>query len=254
MNNKVYIVGYGDVGKAIAECAAEAGYNVKIHDPDKGYIIFEDEGIPLVIHICFPYSKSFVSQVSVILDICKPRLTIIESTVPPQVFDTLFELDYAIVHSPVRGSHPDLFEDLHKMPKFVSGEHRDLCEEYYSKWKIPYEIGGNAKELAAGKILSVNWYGMEIAFAQMIKRYCENNGLDFWSVYTAFQMSMDVGCVYLYDDIKERAYAEEMIPRPVMYASKIKGHCVMQDIALAKENGIGNKKLWDFIEEENDKI
>jgi len=72
---KVGILGYGEVGKAIAKFYN----NPKIKDIDR------DDGLKGVdiLHVCIPYSDKFADIVKKEIKNIKPKLTMIHSTVAP---------------------------------------------------------------------------------------------------------------------------------------------------------------------------
>jgi len=71
----VGILGYGEIGKAIAEFYE----NPKIKDLDRDDGL---EGID-VLHVCIPWSEQFPEIVAKEIEQTHPGVTIIHSTVPP---------------------------------------------------------------------------------------------------------------------------------------------------------------------------
>ena len=80
MRKKIGILGYGEIGRAIAKFYGSAGSpQAKIKDLNK------DDGLRGIdiLHICIPYSKNFVNIVSKEIKKIKPKLAIIHSTIAP---------------------------------------------------------------------------------------------------------------------------------------------------------------------------
>ena len=83
--NKVGILGYGEVGKAIAKFYQNSyarkrfGRQIKIKELKK------DDGLKGVeiLHICIPWNNNFIKTVKKEIKEIKPKLTIIHSTVAP---------------------------------------------------------------------------------------------------------------------------------------------------------------------------
>ena len=73
--NKIGILGYGEVGRAIAKFYK----NPRIKDLNR------DDGLKGVeiLHVCIPWSRNFVKVVKKEIKEIKPKLTIIHSTIAP---------------------------------------------------------------------------------------------------------------------------------------------------------------------------
>lgn len=273
---KILIVGKGNVGEGI-------GYFIsknKIHiieyiDPFKE-IYPSKEFKPEIIHICFVFDNSFYEDLLNIINKYRSDLKfiIIESTVPPLLITSIEESininktqkPIFVFHSPIRGSSPDIIDGLKNHKKYICIVKNQLekmpiddeiiLTNYFHSWlpldTMSYITNVSAESIAAGKILSVNWYGMEIAYSQMVKRYCEKNDLDFDIVYKEFMRTTKVGREY--EMVNDRAISKENIERPICYPGEIKGHCVMDNIDIALNYDIGDKMLWEWIKKNNDWI
>ena len=106
--SKIGILGYGEVGQAIAKFYK----NPLIKDLNK------DDGLNGVeiLHICFPWSNNFVKIVKKEIKKIKPKLTIIHSTIAP---GTTKKIGGMVVHSPIRGMHPRLFKGIKTFVKYI---------------------------------------------------------------------------------------------------------------------------------------
>ena len=101
------IIGKGEVGNALFRILG-------------GWVIDKNELGTMgfdIIHICFPYSDEFESEVRRYQDYYKPKYTIIHSTVP---VGTSRKLN--AIHSPIRGIHPNLDAGIRTFVKFIGGK------------------------------------------------------------------------------------------------------------------------------------
>ena len=115
---KIGILGYGEVGKALAELCTNPA--IKDLNRDDGLAGIE------VLHVCIPYKEKFVGIVVQEVTTHTPALTIIHSTVAPHTTRTIQHLvprNCYVVHSPVRGVHPNLAKSLLTFTKFVGSDY-----------------------------------------------------------------------------------------------------------------------------------
>src|SRR3990167_4052246 len=111
--SNVGILGYGEVGQAIAKFFAKP----KVKDLKR-----KDDftGID-VLHVCIPWSKSFVDIVKGEIRAYKPKLVIVHATVIP---GTTKKIGKLAVHSPVRGTHPKLYRGVRTFVKYIGADDR----------------------------------------------------------------------------------------------------------------------------------
>src|SRR5262245_43972888 len=109
MHSTVVIVGLGEVGKPLLEIM-KSRYQTFGVDMNQPASISRCD----VMHICFPFlSGEFVGQVVEYIDQNRPALTVINSTVAPGTTRSIaVESRTAVVHSPVRGKHARMQEEL----------------------------------------------------------------------------------------------------------------------------------------------
>src|SRR3989344_9033536 len=107
----VGILWNGEVGQAIAKFFVRP----KIKDLKR-----KDDftGID-VLHVCIPWGKSFVDTVKEEMWAFKPKLVIIHSTVIP---GTTKKIGKLAVHSPVRGTHPNLYKGIRTFVKYIGAD------------------------------------------------------------------------------------------------------------------------------------
>ena len=221
---KIGILGYGEIGKAVAKF---------YKDPliaDRNICNLE-EGMH-ILHVCIPYSKEFKK---VILDYNKkynPKSIVIHSTVEVGTTKELNKkLDNKVVHSPVRGVHPDLFPAIKTFIKYIGYEDKRLAEKIQYHFKeigIKSEIVEDSRTTELGKLVSTTYYGIVISFTDYIDRLCQKNKLSFKEVLTDFNESYNLGYMEL---------NMMNVMRPTLYPpkGKIGGHCVRPNAKILKK-------------------
>src|SRR5574343_2013939 len=118
MKTKHLIIGMGKVGKALSKFIMKDTLEQEVFELDKDIPTFQETNFD-IIHICFPYSDSFVNNVHTYLDEYDWDVVIIHSTVYPGTSDAIqkiFPLKL-VVYSPIRGQHNSLEEDIEKYSK-----------------------------------------------------------------------------------------------------------------------------------------
>lgn len=215
------IIGFGQIGKAIAKFYT----NPKIKDLNR------DDGLKGVdvLNICIPYSENFVKEVKKEIETIKPKLTIIHSTVEP---GTTKKIGGMVVHSPVRGIHPDLFVGINKMVKYIGADMLEagvMAEEHIRSLGIKPKAFGPSIITELGKILDTTYYGLCIAWHGEMKKVCDKLKVDFSQAVTDFNKTYNEGYIKL---------GKENVVRPVLYPpreDKIGRHCVIQNTKILKK-------------------
>jgi UDP-N-acetyl-D-mannosaminuronate dehydrogenase len=213
MHSTVVIVGLGEVGKPLLEIMKRRyqTFGVDINQP-----------APVsqcnVMHICFPFqNRNFVGQVVEYIHQYRPALTVINSTVAPGTTRSIaVESGTAVVNSPVRGKHARMQEELLHYTKFVGALDPRSGQRAVEHFEA---IGMKAKLLASpeaseiAKLTETTYFGLLIAWAQEVERYCAKLGANYDEV------------VSFYDEIK-------FFPPVKYFPGEIGGHCVMPNIDI----------------------
>ena len=114
---KIVVVGLGEVGKPLFELASRHHEVIGIDiDPPKQRVDKVD-----VLHICFPFEiKDFIGETARYIELFKPAVTIINSTVGVGTTRAIAQrTGTPVVNSPVRGKHVRMLEELQHYTKFV---------------------------------------------------------------------------------------------------------------------------------------
>ena len=229
----VLVVGLGEVGKPLLDILSRRYRAVGI---DIKYPAQRMERAD-VMHICYPFEVSdFVGETVRYIDNYKPGLTIINSTVGVGTTRQIAACTSAdVVHSPVRGKHAHMQEEMHYYTKFIGaldcGAAQKAARHFESAgFKAKILSSPEATELA--KLSETTYFGMMIAWAQEVERYADQTGAS-------------------YDEIVS-FYEEIGFFPPVKYTpGVIGGHCVMPNIELLRT--MDDSQILNAIKSSNSK-
>lgn len=217
------IIGYGEIGQAIEQVYMKNYMRPRILD------LHRDDGLMNCdfLHICIPHSDEFDSIVQDYLDTLSPDITIIHSTVAPGTCEKL-GMDYRIVHSPVRGVHPNLFEGVMTFNKVVAGNSAHKVAQHFEQLGMTTSIYDNSTTSEVAKLLSTTYYGVCIAFHDYARKVCEATGANFEQAMTEWNKDYNAGYTEL---------GMDHVVRPVLYPPEgsIGGHCVTPNTEILKE-------------------
>ena len=213
MNSTVVVVGLGEVGKPLLEVMKDSyrtfGVDINLPAP-----VSQCD----VMHICFPFQgDKFVRQVVEYIHQYRAALTVINSTVAPGTTRSIaVESGTAVVNSPVRGKHVRMQEELLHYTKFVGAldpRSGQRAVEHFegSGMKAKLLASPEASEIA--KLTETTYFGLLIAWAQEIQRYCVKLGVNYDEV------------VSFYEEIR-------FFPPVKYFPGEIGGHCVMPNIDI----------------------
>jgi len=216
----VGILGYGEVGQAIAKFYRKP----KIKDLNRNDGL---KGVE-ILHVCIPDSEKFISIVKKEIKKIKPKLTIIHSTV---TLGTTKKIGGNVVHSPIRGVHPKLYEGLKTFVKYIGTDNQKagrMAKKHLESLGIKTRVFTPSATTELGKLLDTAYYGLCIAFHGEIKKMCDKFHLDFDQVATDFNQTYNEGYQKL---------GLKNVIRPVLYPPKpsIDGHCIVSNAKILKK-------------------
>lgn len=207
---KHLVVGNGEIGSALFEILRNGDVDVKIRDVDP--VSWTGD----VLHVCFPYSEDFVPWVQQYQQEHETDLVIVHSTVPVGTCDP-----HGWVHSPVTGRHPRLATSILTFTKRFGGERaKEAAALFWAIGVLNVAVYPRAAETEAGKLWELVQFGLQVRICQQIKQWCDDQGLDFDSVYTDPAKHYNGGY---------RAFRDFQYLRPVLepMMGPIGGHCVV---------------------------
>src|SRR6267143_3858769 len=122
MAQTVVVLGLGEVGKPLLEIL-QGRYQTFGVDIDLPAPVARCD----VMHVCFPFQNDrFVKQVLEYIRQYKPALAVINSTVAPGTTRRVgVESGADVVHSPVRGKHARMREEMLHYTKFIGALDRE---------------------------------------------------------------------------------------------------------------------------------
>jgi UDP-N-acetyl-D-mannosaminuronate dehydrogenase len=211
---KVVVVGLGEVGRPLFELASRhhEAIGVDIEPPKQ-----RTENVD-VLHICIPFEiKDFIGETARYIDLFKPAVVIINSTVGVGTTRAIAErTGTPVVNSPVRGKHVRMLEELQHYTKFVGATDpasAKLAAEHFESMGLKTKILSAPEATELAKLTETTYFGLMIAWAQELERYCDRINQDYAEV-TSF-----------YDEIK-------FFPPVKYFPGVIGGHCVMPNIEI----------------------
>jgi len=213
---KSIILGAGQVGKSLYNVLKETYKDTLIQDKE-----IEHFGEFDIIHICFPYSKTFIDDVKDYQTIYRPKYTVIHSTVP---VGTTRQLQ--AFHSPVRGIHPHLEKSLKVFVKYLAPKDKEL-KKYFEKAGIKIKLIEKPEDTEALKIWSTTLYGWNIVFEKEVYKWCKENGCDFNIVYRDANKTYNEG----YEKLGYPQYKKYILKET---PGSIGGSCVIPNCRLLK--------------------
>jgi len=229
VEEKVLVVGLGEVGlplyKLLRECGKFMVYGLDINEARMSSI--EQKGVPDkvdVIHICIPCfnQDEFANLVVGYAKRFKPKLLIVNSTVPPGTTQKIHELYGCLVaHSPVRGVHKSLEHmkwELKRWTKYVGGvnvEAGEVACEHFRTAGFKPKVLKSCLETELAKLFETTYRAWMIACFQEMHRISKCFEADFNDVVD-----------FLEDTHRVR------FDRPVMFPGVIGGHCLIPNIEL----------------------
>lgn len=232
-NKTVLVVGLGEVGKPLLAILSQRYQAVGI---DIRGAVDQIEHAD-VMHICYPFEiYDFVGETVRYIGRYKPTLTIINSTVGVGTTRKIAAVANAdVVHSPVRGKHAHMQDEMISYTKFIgaldSTAAHDAARHFEcSGFKTRILSSPEATEL--GKLAETTYFGMMIAWAQEVERYCDRTGTNYNEV------------ISLFDEIK-------FFPPVKYFSGIIGGHCVMRNIEILSR--VDRSALLRTIQDSNEK-
>ncbi|MDP1689897.1 MAG: hypothetical protein Q8L52_01695 [bacterium] len=224
MENKssanVGILGNGEIGSSLSKFFE----NPKIKDLNR------DDGLlgVEVLHICIPWSDNFIEIARKEIKEANPKLTIIHATVAP---GTVKNIGGMVVHSPVRGVHPNLYEGIKTFVKYIGADSEDaakMAEDHLNSLGIKTKTFYPSITTELGKILDTTYYGIVIAWHGEMKEICDKFGVDFEKAVTDFNKTYNEGYTKL---------DKKNVIRPVFYPPQFgkPKHCIVPNATILEK-------------------
>ncbi len=179
----------------------------------------------IIMHVCIPYvsAEGFYASVYNYITRYLPKYVIVYSTVLPGTCD---RLGSHVVHSPVEGRHPNLIGGFKTFRRLVGGKCSKEVGELFRGWGMNDVVTfEDAKVTELGKILSTERYGINLVFASIEEKICNQFGVKFEDVVLTYQKMYNDG----YKKMGEERFIQPTLTAP---EGKIGGHCVVNNSIL----------------------
>jgi len=233
MNGMAVVVGLGEVGEPLLRLIERERQPVVGIDIETDS--FPQRGSVDVMHICFPFQvDDFVSEAKRYIDLIAPELTVVNSTVPVGTTRAIQdETGARLAYSPIRGKHSAMLDQLTHYVKFVGADDRATATQaadHFASLGMQTKIVDSPETAELAKLTETTYFGLLIAWAQTVDRWCAQTGADYDQV------------VSFYDEVS-------FFPRVKYFPGVIGGHCVMPNIELLAQ--IFESEFLDAIRSSN---
>lgn len=230
MKETVLVVGLGDVGCSLFELIKESGrFVVYGFDADESRMRSAGQkGLPRkvdVMHICIPCFNrdAFVDDVVGYAKRIKPKIIIINSTVPPGTTAELYKRisGSLVAHSPIRGVYKSLEYmrwELKRWTKYVGGataEAAEAARKHFEELDLKTKVLRSCLETELAKLFETTYRAWMVACFQEMHRISKHFEADFDGIVD-----------FLEDTHRVR------LDRPIMFPGVIGGHCLIPNAEL----------------------
>lgn len=210
----VVVVGLGEVGKPLLEIisARHTTLGVDIAPPTE-----IPQGVDIM-HVCYPFQVAdFCGVTARYIEVFKPRVTVINSTVGVGTTRKIGAMTgAAVANSPVRGKHVRMRKEMCTYTKFVGAADSQTARQaadHFGSVGLKTKILSSPEASELAKLTETTYFGLMIAWAQQVERYCDATGADYGEV------------ISFYEEI-------QFFPPVKYFPGVIGGHCVMPNIEI----------------------
>ena len=212
-NKKIVVVGLGEIGKPLMQLMSQQHEVVGVDISPARSV----DGVE-VLHVCYPFQiMDFIGETARYIEYFRPTLTVINSTVSVGTTRAVAErTGAAVVNSPIRGKHGRMLEDLQLYTKFVGAIDHTTAQraaKHFESSGLKTKILSSPEATELAKLCETTYFGLLIAWAQEVERFCDTTGANYDEVVSFF------------GEIK-------YLPPVKYFPGIIGGHCVMPNIAI----------------------
>jgi UDP-N-acetyl-D-mannosaminuronate dehydrogenase len=227
----ILVVGLGEIGRPIFEILKESGrfrvYGFDIEEAKMREIGQSVEKFPGkfdVVHVCIPCASQnkFVRAVTAYAKRFKPKLVIIDSTVPPgTTFKVCEGFKGFVAHAPVFGTHRNLQYMMWEMKRWtkvvggVNAESAKAASNHLRKAGIKTKILSGPVETELTKLLETIYTAWMIVFFQEAHRISRHFDASLTDIVSS------IGEIH-----------KMRLDRPVWFPGVIGGHCLIPNTEL----------------------
>ena len=242
-NQKHVVVGLGEIGipicKVLSKNTITVGYDLDKKLMNLKKIEKYENYDTLILHICIPFTKRFVTEVKKLSKEFNPKIIAIHSTISPSTTSILqSKLTIPVIYSATRGVHKRMEYDLKRYTKFFSISKNSPKKEFAIKeFKKVMKLNGittkrmsTPETLELAKIIcDTSYLGWLINYAQLSNMIAKQYGVDYDEMWT------------FSDEIQKF-----LGNRPKMFPGFIGGHCVIPNLDLIHNQTLDLIKKINF--------
>ncbi|MBK9170112.1 MAG: hypothetical protein IPM24_21985 [Bryobacterales bacterium] len=213
---KAAVAGLGEVGKPLFDILSGC-YDVIGFDVEPPARVEPVD----VLHICYPFQiPDFLGEGARYIEMFQPTLTVINSTVSVGTTRALAgKTGAVVVNSPVRGKHVRMLEELRVYKKFIGAmepEDGARAAHHFEAAGMQTSVLSSPEATELAKLTETTYFGLMIAWAQEVERYCDQSGQKYDEV------------VSFYEEIR-------FFPPVKYFPGVIGGHCVLPNIETLRK-------------------
>jgi len=236
---EVGILGMGEIGTSLYKIIREK-YNV--YGKTRHFDNIGKKKID-ILHIAIVYDDNFIKAVIKQARLLKPKIIIIDSTIPMgttrKITKLLRKNNIGVVHSFVKGVHPHLEEGIRTFTKYIGSCQPLVAKKVYRYFKqlgLKPKIMKNPETTEAMKLWCTTQYGWFIILQKEIYKYCKKFKVDFNDIYTHHNQDYNEG----YEKL-----GMGNVRRPILKQinGKISGHCVIPNCQILKTQNVDIAKI-----------
>ena len=228
----VLLIGLGEIGHTLFTLLSQKKENFEVYgiDLDKAKMQELNQNtnkIPSKIdtlQICLPCDNPdrFTEIVANYENQHKPKLTIINSTVPPgTTLKVAGKCKCLVAHSPARGVHINaehMIWEMKRWPKYIGGattEAAESAKNHFEKMGLKVKVLKSCRETELAKLFETTYRAWMISCFQEMHR-----------ISRAFNADFNETVDFLEDTHRQR------YDRPIMFPGFIGGHCLIPNTKL----------------------
>ena len=160
---KVVVIGLGEIGRPLLDLISRYHDAVGVDVTPTTCAETVD-----VLHVCYPFEiKDFIGETVRYIELYKPALAIINSTVAIGTTRAIGQqTSVAVVHSPIRGKHACMLEELHRYTKFVGATDplaAEQAERHFRSVGLKTKILSSSEASELAKLTETTYFGLLIA-------------------------------------------------------------------------------------------
>jgi len=235
MVKKIGILGYGEIGKAVARFYQnKKKFKLLLKDLNFDQFVNKKIDILNVAIPCFS-EKQFIETIARVIKKNKPNLVIIHSTIIPGMTKKIIQKTKTrIVHSPVRGVHPKLYQGIKTFIKFIGTENikvGKMAKKHFQQIGIKnVKILKPAVATELNKLVDTTYYAHCIIFTDYVEQLLQKHKVPF-NAFEEFNLSYNDG----YKKLGKLNVVRPTLYPPSKTGRKIGGHCQIPNAKILEK-------------------